>query len=250
MRSNGIIGLLLLCSLLQACASVPVDPGQTKNEKASAVNVQLGIGYLQQNNLELASEKLTKALRQDPESAPANNAYAILQERLKQYDLAEFHYEKATDLDKNNAQAANNYGAFLCRHGRELESEKYFLRALDNPLYSTPEFAYTNAAICLIKVNELKPAEDYLKKALTEKSDFAPALITMARLYFGEEDFENAKAYLDRYHLVARPSASSLWLDIRTVQLLDIDANIDELGQRLATDFPDSVEYKLWQGMQ
>jgi len=248
LRISGIIGLLLLCGLLQAC--VAVDPGETKDEKASAVNVQLGIGYLQQNNLDLASEKLTKALRQDPESAPANNAYAILQERLKQYDLAEYHYEKATGLDKKNAQAANNYGTFLCRHGRELESEKYFLRALDNPLYSTPEYAYTNAAICLIKVNQVKPAREYLNKALTEKSDFAPALITMARLSFEEEDFENAKTYLDRYHLVARPSASSLWLDIRTSQLLDIDANVDELGQRLATDFPDSVEYKLWQEMQ
>ncbi len=249
MRNSGIIiGLLLLCGLLQAC--VAVDPGQTQDEKASAVNVQLGIGYLQQNKLELASEKLTKALRQNPESATAHNAYAILQERLKQYDLAEYHYEKATKLDKGNSQAANNYGAYLCRHGRELESEKYFLQALDNPLYSTPEYAYTNAAVCLIKVDQTKPAKEYLRKALTEKSNFGPALITMARLLFDEEDYENTKIYLDRYHLVSRPTASSLWLEIRTAQSIDINANIDELGQRLETDFPDSVEYKLWKEMQ
>ncbi|MCP4472551.1 MAG: type IV pilus biogenesis/stability protein PilW [Gammaproteobacteria bacterium] len=248
MRASGIIGLLLLCGLLQAC--VAVDPVQTRNEKASAVNVQLGIGYLQQNNLEIASEKLTKALRQDPESAPVHNAYAILQERLKQYDLAEYHYEKATMLDKKNAQAANNYGAFLCRHGRELESEKYFLRALDNPLYSTREYAYTNAAVCLMKVNQAKPAGEYLHKALTEKSNFAPALISMARLLFEEMDYENAKLYLDRYHLVARPGASTLWLDIRIALELDSDANVDELVQRLATDFPNSEEYKSWQEMQ
>jgi len=248
LRISEIIGLLLLCGLLQAC--VAVDPGQTQDEKASAVNVQLGIGYLQQNNLELASEKLTKALRQNPKSATANNAYAILQERLKQYDLAEYHYEKATSLDKKNSQAANNYGTFLCRHGRELESEKYFLRALDNPLYNTPEYAYTNAAVCLMKVKQNKPAREYLGKALTEKSDFAPALITMSRLSFEEMDYENAKIYLDRYHLVARPSASTLWLDIRTALNLDSDANVDELVQRLATDFPDSEEYKSWQEMQ
>jgi type IV pilus assembly protein PilF len=248
LRISGILSLLLTCGLLQAC--VTVDEGQTQDERASAVNVQLGIGYLQQNKLELASEKLTKALNQDPESATANNAYAILQERLKQYDLAEYHYEKTTNLDKKNAQAANNYGTFLCRHGRELESEKYFLRALDNPLYSTPEFAYTNAAVCLMKVKQYKPAREYLDKALTERSNFGPALITMARLSFEEEDYESTKLYLDRYHLVARPSASSLWLDIQSAQLLDVDANVDELGQRLATDFPDSVEYKLWKEMQ
>ena len=248
MRSRWVIGLLLLCGLLQAC--VAVDPGQTKDEKASAVNVQLGIGYLQQKNLVLASEKLTKALRQDPESAPANNAYAILQERLKQYDLAEYHYEKATELDKKNAQAANNYGTFLCRHGRELESEKYFLRALDNPLYSTPEYAYTNAAICLLKVKQNWQARKYLGLALTEQSDFAPALITLARLSFEEKNYEDTKKYLDRYHLVARPSASTLWLDIRTALVLESDTNVDELVQRLATDFPDSEEYKSWQEMQ
>lgn len=97
MRIREIFGSLLLCVLLQAC--VAVDPGQTQDEKASAVNVQLGIGYLQQSKLDLASDKLTKAVRQDPNSAVAHNAYAILQERLEQYDLAEFHYEKATKLD-------------------------------------------------------------------------------------------------------------------------------------------------------
>ncbi|MDC1287848.1 tetratricopeptide repeat protein, partial [Gammaproteobacteria bacterium] len=126
MRIDKIVFLLLAMWLLQAC--VAVNPGQTQDEKASAVNVQLGIGYLQQNKLELASQKLTKALRQDPNSASAHNAYAILQERLNQLDLAENHYKKATKLDRNDAQAANNYGTFLCRNGRERESEKYFLQ--------------------------------------------------------------------------------------------------------------------------
>ena len=105
-----------MCWLLQACVSV--NPEQTQNEKASAVNVQLGIGYLQQNKLELASEKLTKALRQDPDSAAAHNAYAILQERLLQPEKAEFHYSRATELDPKDSQAANNYGAYLCRKAR------------------------------------------------------------------------------------------------------------------------------------
>ena len=54
----------MLCGLLQACMTPVVDKDQ--NEQASAVNVQLGIGYLEQNNLDLANEKLSKALRQDP----------------------------------------------------------------------------------------------------------------------------------------------------------------------------------------
>ena len=248
MRIDKVVGLLLISVLLQAC--VAVDPGETQGEKASAVNVQLGIGYLQQNNLELASQKLTKALGQDPKSASAHNAYAILQERLNQLDLAGYHYEKATKLDPNDSQSANNYGTFLCKNGRELESEKYFLRALDNPLYSTPEYAYTNAAVCLLKVDEVNSAREYLRKALTERSDFAPALLTMGALLFEQKDYEGAKLYLDRYHLVAKPSPRSLWLSIQTAWKIDADTDVTELVRRLQTDFPDSQEYQLWKEQQ
>ena len=136
MHTSKWLSLLALLLLLQAC--VTDDPGLSKNVKASAINVQLGIGYLEQNDLQLASEKLLKALRQDPDSASAHNAYAILQERLKQYDLAEYHYKRAVKLDPKDSLSANNYGAFLCRNGRELESEEYFLQALKNPLYKPP----------------------------------------------------------------------------------------------------------------
>jgi type IV pilus assembly protein PilF len=248
LRINRTIGLLLLAGLLQAC--VAVNPGQTQDEKASAVNVQLGIGYLQQDKLSLADEKLAKALRQNPKSAAAHNAYAILQDRLKQTDKAEYHYRKATELDPKDSQAANNYGTFLCRNGRELESEKYFIRALDNPLYSTPEYAYTNAAVCLLRVKQIEPARDYLRKALTEKSDFAPALLAMGGLYFDEKDYATAQKYLDRYHLVAKPSPRSLWLAIRTSLSVDPNTDVSELVQRLGTDFPESKEYELWKGLE
>lgn len=241
---NRIIGVVLLAGLLQAC--VAVNPGPTQDEKASTINVQLGIGYLQQNKLDLASDKLTKAIRQNPDSSSAHNAYAILQDRLKQPEKAEYHYRKATELDPNDAQAANNYGTFLCRNGRELESEKYFMRALDNPLYSTPEYAYTNAAICLMRVDQVKPATEYLHKALAEKSDFAPALLELGRAYFEEMDYVNAQIYLDRFHLVTRPTALSLWLSIRTALSVNPDTDISELVHQLGTEYPDSREYELW----
>ncbi len=248
MPINRISLLIALCWLLQACVSV--DPQQSKNEKASAVNVQLGIGYLQQNKLELANEKLTKALRQDPDSAAAHNAYGILQERLLQSEKAEYHYSRATELDPKDSQAANNYGAYLCRNGREYEAEKYFKRAVENPLYKTPEFAYTNAAICLLKVNEREDAQNYLRLALAAKSDFGPALVAMGDIAFEDGEYENAKLYMDRYHLSSRPSAKSLWLAIRATLEIDPDGDVGELGERLEREFPKSTEAKAWAEIQ
>lgn len=237
--------LLLLLPLLSACVTVDGER-VPDNIKASAINVQLGMGYLQQNNMELASEKLTKALRQNPDSASAHNAYGILQERLLQNEKAEEHYRRATQLDPENSAAANNFGIFLCRNKREAESEKYFLRALENPLYKTPEYAYTNAALCLLKIDEKDRAKEYLTKALAARSNFSTALIAVAKMNFDDEDYDNAKLYVDRYHLVARPSSKSLWLAIRTELEMDSGRDVNELAEQLETKFPDSEEYKSW----
>ena len=248
MRIDRLAPLLLVLGLLQAC--VAVDPQQTQNEKASAVNVQLGIGYLQQNNLELANEKLSKALRQDPNSVSAHTTYAILQDRLNQSEQAEYHYKRAVDLDPKDSGAANNYGWFLCRNKRELEAEEYFIQATRNPLYRTPEVAYTNAAVCMFRIDRVGPAREYLRKALASKPDFPLALLVMADVTFKDGDHEAAKIYLDRYHLVARASAMSLWLAIRNTLELDTNADVAELGARLAEEFPDSQEYREWLKIQ
>ena len=113
-------------------ACVTVDDRQTDGEAASNINTELGLGYLQQNNFELASEKLKRALSYNPKNVKANYIYAVLQDRLGQKELAEYHYKIATEIDPKNSEAANNYGAFLCRNQREAESEKYFLRTIAN----------------------------------------------------------------------------------------------------------------------
>ena len=243
---HGLVVILL--PLLFSC--VTVGDRVPDNVKASAINVQLGMGYLRQNNMEQASAKLTKALNQDPNSASAHNAYAILQERLLQNDKAEEHYRIATEIDPDNSAAANNYGTFLCRNKRESESEKYFMKALENPLYKTPEFAYTNAAVCLLRIDERVRAKEYLRKALAARSNFSTALIAMARLNYEDQNFSDAKLYVDRFHLVAEPTARSLWLAIRTELEMDNNRDVTELSKQLETKFPDSEEYKSWLKIQ
>jgi type IV pilus assembly protein PilF len=74
-----------------------------------------------------------------------------------------------------------------------VESEKYFNQALENPLYKTPEYAYTNAAICMLQIDELQRGKEYLRKAIAAKSDFGPALVAMGEVLYKEGDYTNAK---------------------------------------------------------
>ncbi len=240
----------MLVLLSTACTYVPVEKLDPKQKaKASDINVQLGIGYLQQNNLEVASQKLNRALAQNPKSATAHNAYAILQERLLQFELAEKHYKIGAELDGNNAQANNNYGVFLCKRGRQAESEQYFLNAVKQPLYQTPEFAYTNAGKCMMQINELTKAEDYFKKALAARSNFASALINLAELKFDQKKYNESLLYLKRFNLIKNNTAKSLWLEAKNNMELGHIALANSKIEALLATYPDSKEAKEWEAI-
>lgn len=235
----------LMLFTLSAC--VVVDDGPSQKEKASDINVQLGMGYYHQNNLELANEKLLKALDQNPRNAQAHHAYAVLQNRFRDKEKAEFHFRKAVEYNDKDSEALNNFGAFLCRDNRPEEAEKMFLQALKNPLYKAPETAYTNAASCL-QQNNTKPEKVklYLKKALGMRNNFRPALLMLAEISFEEKQNDLTTIYLKRYHLVGTPSARSLWLEIRNELELNNRNEAYKLARKLKTDFADTPEYQSW----
>ena len=89
-----------------------------------------------------------------------------------------------------------------------------------------------------------------MTKALAANENFGSALLVMADLLFEEYNFVDAKSHLDRYHLVVRPTAKSLWLSIRTALELNADSNVDELSALLESNFPDSQEYQAWLKIQ
>jgi type IV pilus assembly protein PilF len=241
---------LPLLLLLSAC--VTVQDGPTQNEKASDINVQLGIGYYRQGNLEQANAKLLKALKQNPKNSQAHFAYAVLLTRFTEYDKAEEHFRKAVELDPKNSEALNNFGAFLCNKGRTDEAEKMFLRAVKNPLYKTPEVAYSNAAACLVQHGKgrEKTAKKYLIKALSYRGTYPPALIQLAELTFEQGQYDLTRLYLKRLHLATKPSARSLWLAIRTEIALDNPEKARELGQLLEESFPDAEQTRAWKKLE
>ena len=238
---------LLLISILFLGGCVTVEDGPSQQQKASKINVQLGIGYYHQNNLELADEKLRKALDQDPQSSQAHHAFAVLQNRFLNREKSEFHFRKAVELDGQNSEALNNFGAFLCQDERYEEAESMFVKAVDNPLYKTPEVAYTNAALCLRK-GQLKPltAKGYLLKALTIGRNYGPALLELAEIGLEENQTERTLHYVKRFHLASKPTARSVWLKLQAEYAEGNTKSVHELGAILQRDFPESKEYKLW----
>lgn len=209
-------------------------------EQASALNVQLALGYIEREQLGIAQEKLEKAIEQNPENIDAYTSMAYLKRLIKEYDMAEDFYQKALDIKSNDPNIHNNYGGLLCQMGRYDDALDQIRKAYDNPFYETPYLAYANAGTCLLDKGDYKQAETMLRKALRDQPNYAGALISMAEIGVKTEKYLMARAYIQRYHALARPSAESLWLQVQAEKALGAEDHYMKYARQLLKEFPDS----------
>jgi len=235
-----LAALVLCCLALAGCVSSGSRP-QSAREAAEA-NVNLGAGYLRQGRIDLAIERLERALELEPRLADAHSTIAIAYDQLGRQADAERHYLRATQLEPDNAPAANSYAVFLCRQGRWRDAEPYFVRAADNPRYPTPAAALTNAGVCARAASDLDKAEQYLRRALDRTPNFPDALAGMLELSYQRGNYLAARAFLQRYLDVRPATAPVLLMCVRIERELEDRAAEQRCLRQLREDFPNSAE--------
>lgn len=244
-----IIRIVLIITItgLSACSSkekVVIDKkvSEPDLEQASALNVQLALGYIEREQLGIAQEKLKKAIEQNPENIDAYTTIAYMKRIIKEYDEAEDYYLKALDINSRDPNIHNNYGGLLCQMGRYEEAMEEIEQAYESPFYETPYLAYGNAGTCLLDQADYTQAEKMLRKALRDQPRYAGALLSMAEVGVKTEKYLMARAYIQRYHALARPSAESLWLQIQAEKALGAKDHYLKYAKQLLTEYPDSDE--------
>jgi type IV pilus assembly protein PilF len=246
-KRPGLIAPLLLCVALAftACSGSKTVKDQSQRGEAAAINLQIGVDYFKQGDLQGAKDKIERALEQDPSNAMAHSTAGLLYDRLGETAKAENHYSRAVTLEPKNSDLHNNFAVFLCRHGKYEKGEKQALIAVADPLYKTPEIAYLNAAYCARGANNLKNAEQYFRGALAVQPRFVPALLEMADLEFRAKNYMSARGFLERYMKVQlTPSPASLWLGIRIERVLGNRGSATDYARRLVNDYPTADETK------
>lgn len=234
--------LALILPLLAACASSGLDLTKTQESQLAHTYVQLANGYMQRGQLAIAKENLDKALELRPDDADANNVMAVLQWRLREYSDAERYFRRALREDDKNAEAQNNYGAFLCERGRVEEALRLFERALANPLYRTPEAANENAGLCLVRAGQHERAEAYFRAALASDPRRPVSLLHLARISFDSERLLSARAFIERYFDAAADTPQALLLGVRIERALNNKDQEASYAVRLRGKFPASPE--------
>lgn len=246
-----VLASLLAVLTLGACQSMPgADSGEDDTGSLGAnqesgpadVYVELAIVYLRDGDLATALKKSKRALDLNPAHAKGNGVIALVYERLGEAKLADTHFRRSLRGDGRNPYILNAYGAFLCKRRAFDQAVEQYEKALENPLYSTPEVALTNAGICRRRQGELAQAESYFRRALERDSRFPLALSQMAVLSNERENPLSARAYLERYLEVGEPNAELLWLGVRVERRLGDENAAQRYAERLLKTFPDSQE--------
>ena len=229
------------------------NSGSLENAPSSPadVYVKLGKQYIARGNLRVALGELKHALAIDSNNSEAHNTIAILYEQLGKEDLAGDHYKKAVNLFPENSSAQSNYGRHLCAHNNNYrEAQEHFKLAYQNPLYEKPWFPLTNAGSCALNSGKLEEAETLLRKSLQVNRKFPPTLLEMSKLNLKKQNFLSARAFLQRYESVSKPTSDSLWIGVQTERKLNNEKNVDDYAKQLLATFPNSEEAGLYRSSQ
>ncbi|MEX0615776.1 MAG: type IV pilus biogenesis/stability protein PilW [Methylophaga sp.] len=241
MKIQTFFAALLISALLTACAGNTRNTASGGNE-AAEINMRLGLNYMQRGDYEFALEKLEKALQQDPNLPSAHNTIALLYQRLREVEKAEHHFKKAVDLAPEYSEAQNNYGAFLCQQQRYDEAEQRFLIAVENPLYQSVAQAYENAGLCAMQDDDVAKAEGYFRRALQFEPTLSKSLLQMAEISYQQQNYLQARGYVQRFHDAATWTARALLVGIKTENKLGDEDAVSSYVLILRSRFPDSDE--------
>lgn len=237
---------LLLILVMAAVVLAGCATGGERQE-AARINTQLGINYLQQDNLNQANQALRKALEQDSGNAEAHAAMAVLSERLDDHDKADRHFRRALRLDDEQPSVHNNYGRFLCNRERYEEADEQFRKAINDPLYERKHLALSNAGLCALRAGRRDKADEYLRRAVEQRPDFAPALRRLAELRYEQGEYTSARGYYQRFADNGRQNAASLLLGVRIARALGNQDEAASYALRLRSQYPDSEQTRTLQ---
>jgi len=237
--------LFLSVLMLVSAPALALDDSEKSMADAARINVRLGVEYMKQGQLAVAREKIDKALQQNPKDPGVQLGAGLLYEQLKEPKKAEQHYRQVLRLDPGNPEGQNALGAFLCRNEQPAKGEAAFLEAAENPLYRTPEVAYTNAGVCARGAGRLEQAEQYLRRALAQPAIYPEALLQMAGISFERGNSLQARAFLQRYLDVRPDTPDVLLLGYQVESALGDEVTAKDYFDRLRAKFPQSPEARI-----
>jgi type IV pilus assembly protein PilF len=246
MRTSNLNITAAICLFLMAGCVTTTTGSVTEpvrdDADAAELNYQLGARYYQQGSYNLARDRLILATEIDPQMAVAHTTLALTYEAIENPRLARESYERAVRAAPKDFSVLNTYAVFLCRYQDFGKARKYFDKAARHPENDNAEVTLTNAGVCMGQKPDPVAAEEYFREALDRKSNYGEALLQLCLLKYQNEDYLNARAFLQRYMSGNVTTAGILYLASRIEDKLGNDRGRSQFENQLIREFPTSSE--------
>ena len=249
-----------LAALVGACASPPpvsnapatrqpdpLPPAKAPEISAkdrASLHTELGAGYYERGQMEVALEELNEAVKLDPMNPRTYNIYGLVYAMLGDNPKAEQNFQRALDLAPQDSEIRHNWGWYLCSNDRPREAIPEFELALRNPLYRTPEIALVNAGRCSVAIGDLTGAESYFKRASARAPTNVAASYGLALLAYRAGRLEEARNWTRRMTQTAAPAPEALYLGMCIERKTGDRGAEGSYISQLRNRYPDSAEAK------
>ena len=244
MRKSELIAVLVLSGpFLGGCVTTTTGLSEPEtSDDAAEYNYELGVRYLQNENFDLARDRLQRALELDPRMGKAHMTLGMAYEALGNPRLATRSYETSIRVEPRNFELQNGYALFLCKQGQFEEATRHFNKAANHPENYTAEATLTNAGLCMQQKPDLASAEAFYRAALERRSDYGEALLQLCLLKFQQQDFLGSRAFLQRFMSGNQTTAGVLYLAAEIEGKLGNERGRTDYINQLLRDFPESPE--------
>ena len=185
--------IIIILTLITGCASMSSD----EKIKRSTAHYQLGISYLNDNNVQPAYVELQKALDLNPHDKEVLNALGVIHLlKFEDYPKAVEYFKRALNEDKNFSEASNNLGFAYEREERFQEAIESYKDALSNPFYKNAQKAFNNLGRAYYRIRKYDEAADAYKESIRRSSDFPLPYYCLALSYNALGRYDDAAAAL------------------------------------------------------
>ncbi len=244
MRKSELIAVLILSGhVLGGCVTTTTGPSEPETgDDAAEYNYQLGVRYLQNENYDLARDRLQRALELDSRMGKAHMTLGMAYEALGNSRLATESYEASVRVEPRNFELQNGYAVFLCKQRQFDKAKRHFNKAANHPENDAAEATLTNAGLCMQQKPDPASAEAFFRAALERQSNYGEALLQLCLLKFQQQDFLGSRAFLQRFMSGNRTTAGVLYLAAEIEGKLGNERGRTEYINQLLRDFPESPE--------
>lgn len=183
--------ILVVCLQMIFCATSQTRIAKSQ-EKDPRYLYNMGLYYLNSNQLDLSIEHLKKSLTFEPQNQLALNALGLAYLKKENFDESVKYFTECLKINPDLTEAQNNLGIAYQELGLLAKAEEVFIAASLDTQYSSREHSFYNLARLYFIQNKLQDALFQVQKSLEIKQDFFLALNQEGMIFSKMDQWDDA----------------------------------------------------------